>query len=275
MPDGSIKQIIDTYSNRDLEQRKHWYSSVAEAYNTTRPLYPDQLISQVREITQLPLGSKILEIGSGTANATRSFAQLGFSMTCLEPNPDFCQLAQANSHSYDNIKIHNLSFEEWQSPEKFDAILAASSWHWIPSEVAYPKAIRLLQDQGYLILLWNKELQPQYKIHQSLAAIYELYAPHLYRYETKETQIEILNQLGKMVTNSGLFGGLRSGQVESEVAYTVDHYLMLLSTYSPYLKLAAKTREALFEDLRGFIQQEWGDSLKLSYISAFHIARKF
>jgi len=44
---------------------------------------------------------------------------------------------------------------------------------------------------------------------------------------------------------------------------------------STYLKLDGETREALFQGLREHIQHEWGDSLQLSYISAFHIARKF
>lgn len=84
-----LKQTISSYSSKDLEQRKHWYSPAAEAYNEVRPRYPKELIHQVVEVAQLTPDSKILEVGCGPATATVGFAPLGYSMICLEPNPDF------------------------------------------------------------------------------------------------------------------------------------------------------------------------------------------
>lgn len=158
--------------------------------------------------------------------------------------------------------------------EKFNAVLAASSFHWIPAEVGYPKAAKALKANGYLILLWNKELQPRYQVYQSLSEIYQIHTPSLDRYEDKETQEEILRGLGQMITDSGQFKDLVAGHVESEVTYTVDEYLMLLNTYSPYLKLEPQSKEALFAELRDTIDHEFGGSLQLSYISAFHMAQK-
>ncbi len=34
----TLKQIISGYANRQLEQRKAWYSRAAQAYNQARPL---------------------------------------------------------------------------------------------------------------------------------------------------------------------------------------------------------------------------------------------
>jgi hypothetical protein len=77
-----LKQTVISYSSRDLEQRKNWYSPAAEAYNKARPRYPEALIQQVVEIAQLGADSNILEVGSGPATATVAFAPL----VCLEPN---------------------------------------------------------------------------------------------------------------------------------------------------------------------------------------------
>ena len=44
-----LKQTISSYSERNLEQRKNWYSPAAEAYNKVRPYYPQELIRQVIE----------------------------------------------------------------------------------------------------------------------------------------------------------------------------------------------------------------------------------
>jgi len=188
MDSKNLRQTIVSYSSRNLEQRKNWYSPAAEAYNKFRPHYPQDLIRQVVEITKLSPSSEILEVGCGPGTATVGFADLGLSMLCLEPNPSFYKLAQQNCQQYPQIKIKNISFEEWV-PEvgKFDAVLAATSFHWIPSEIGYPKAAKSLKNNGYLILLWNKQLQPSYEMYQSLSEIYQAHAPSLDQYEDQQT----------------------------------------------------------------------------------------
>ncbi|MBD2534055.1 class I SAM-dependent methyltransferase [Nostoc flagelliforme FACHB-838] len=271
----NLKQTIASYSNKDIEVRKHWYSPAAEAYNRARPRYPQQLIKQVVEVAQLFSESKILEVGCGPGTATTSFAQLGYSMKCLEPNPDFLKLAQQNCQTYPDVEIQNTSFEEWKlEVGQFDAVLAASSFHWISPEIGYAKAASALKDNRYLILLWNKELQPRYEVYQSLSEIYQAYAPSVARYEDDETQQEILKQLGSMIIDSRQFKDLKFGQVKSEVIYSSDEYLTLLNTYSPYLKLEPQKKELLFAGLKQRIDNDFGGQLKLSYISAFHIAQK-
>ncbi|MEH1826604.1 MAG: class I SAM-dependent methyltransferase [Nostoc sp.] len=271
----NLKQAIISYSNTELEQRKNWYSPAAQAYNQARPRYPQDLIHQVVELAQLSTDSKILEVGCGPGTATVGIAQLGCPIICLEPNPDFFQLAQQNCQPYFNVEIQNTSFEEWElKPLEFDAVLAASSFHWISPEVGYPKAANALKKNGYLILLWNKELQPSYEVYQSLSQVYQVHAPSLDRYEYQKTQEYILRQLGNMAIDSGQFKDLISGQVISEVTYTVDEYLTLLNTYSPYIKLDSHNKESLFLGLRRCIENDFGGSLQLSYISAFHIAQK-
>jgi len=271
----NFKQTIASFSNKDLEVRKNWYSPAAEAYNKARPRYPQNLIKQVVEIAQLSPESKILEVGCGPATATVSFAQLGYSIICLEPNPDFFDLAKHNCQHYKDVEIQNTSFEEWQlETDKFDAVLAASSFHWIPPELGYPKAANALKENGSLILLWNKELQPNYEVYQSLAEAYQKHAPSLDRYETWEMQQEIFKGFGSIVSDSGLFKDIRFGQVTCDVVYRTDEYLMLLNTYSPYLKLDPDSKKALFAELSERINNDFGGSLQLSYISAFHIGRK-
>ena len=74
MDDASLRQTIKDISGKDLEQRKSWYSPAAEAYESTRPRYPSELISQAVKVAQLSSSSRILEIGSGPGTATTSFA---------------------------------------------------------------------------------------------------------------------------------------------------------------------------------------------------------
>ncbi len=113
-----------------LDQRKNWYSPVADAYNRVRPRYPEVLISRVIELTQLPTDASILELGCGPGNATVTFAQKGYKLVGIEPSEAACQLAKQNCAPYPNVKIENTTFEEWElEVEKFNAVLAATSTH--------------------------------------------------------------------------------------------------------------------------------------------------
>lgn len=270
-----LKQALHDISSKDLEQRRSWYSPAAEAYHSTRPRYPAELIEKAINAAQLSRSSRLLEVGCGPGTATVPFAELGCQMVCLEPNPDFSEMAIANCRSYPSVEVINKAFEEWDlEPESFDAVLAASSMHWIPAEIGYAKASRALKRDGYLILLWNKELQPSASMQDALADVYRREAPSLGRYEERATQQGILDGLGQMVLDSGKFRNLLTATVETSVTYTADHYLSLLTTYSPYLKLDHRSRNALFAGLRQCILEKEGGEIQLSYLSAYHIAQK-
>jgi SAM-dependent methyltransferase len=271
----NLKQILqnDCYG-KDLEQRRHWYSPAAEAYQQVRPRYPQEVLDRVVEMAQISSRSTLLEVGCGPAIATPAFAALGCQMVCVEPNPDFYHLAQQTCERYPNVELQNCSFEEWElAPQRFDAVLAASSFHWISPEVGYSKAAAALRPGGHLILLWNKELQPRYEIYQQLSTVCQTHAPSLNRaYENSVMQAAILDELGQMAIESGYFKDIQSGHIEVEVTYSVDQYLMLLNTYSPYLKLETEQKQTLFAGLREVLEQN-GETVQLSYVSAFHIAQ--
>ena len=263
------------YAEKDLEQRRTWYSPAAEAYDKVRPHYPPALVDRVLKLAQLPEDSAILEIGCGPGTATVSFAELGFSVCCLEPNPDFYAIACRNCAEYPNVRIHNISLEEWPIDSgKFDAVLAATSIHWIAPDVAYPKIADALRENGVLALLWNAPGIPTPEFHQALREAYEAHAPSLSEYKEIETYQSELRQFEKAVSRSGRFDNPVFETVEWRAEYKVDEYLMLLSTFSPYLALGEQTRRDLFEALRGRLASRFTDRLPLSHLSAFHLARQ-
>ncbi len=262
----------DTYT---VEQRKTWYSGVANAYNKARPGYPQKLISRVVEVAQLDKDAIILEVGCGPGTATTSFAELGFSIICLEPSLEACQLARQNCAQYPDVEIKNTTFEEWElEPARFNAVLSATAFHWIPSEIGYPKAADALQDNGSLILLLNMQVQPSYEVYQVLHKVYQAQAPSLGQYETRETQEENFRSFGQFAIDSGRFEDLVSEELVCEVSYSIDDYLTLLSTYSPYIALDQEKRDSLFEGLREVLEKNFGESIETSFLSGFHIARK-
>lgn len=278
----SWAEVTKDYVGKGMDSKRNWYSSVADAYNRVRPRYALELISRVIELTQLPPKSNILEIGCGPAIATVSFAELGFSLVSLEPNLEASQLAKQNCAAYPQVKIINTSFEEWEiAKNEFDAVLAATSWHWIDPEIAYCKSFETLKADGYLVLLWNTPPQLDYPTYQIVDRVYQTIAPAvpLYaRYEDQVTHQEHFQKFSQDILSSGYFEDLTYESMVKVVQYSLDDYLLLLSTLSPYIALEETTRNNLFAKLREvlyhMLRQDDRDYLTLYYISAFHVARK-
>ncbi|MFM9265476.1 class I SAM-dependent methyltransferase [Tychonema sp. BBK16] len=259
------------------QQRKNWYNEIANAYHKTRPRYPQSLINRVVELAKIPAGTNILELGCGPGIATIPFAELGFSMVCLEPSPEAYQLAKQNCETYPSVEIQNLTFEEWKlEADKFNAVLAATSFHWLSPEIRCSKAAAALKDQGSLILLWNAGVLPHNQVYQVLNEVYQIQAPSLAKYHAQEriNQEESIRELGQNIIDSKLFKNLVYEQLVCEVTYSIDDYLALLQTYSPYIALDDETRSSLLESLRESLENNCGISIKGSYLSAFHVAQK-
>ncbi len=264
------------YQDLNLEEKSKWYGQIADAYNRSRPRYPEKLVKRAVEIARLSTDAKILEIGSATGTATTTFAELGFSLVCVEPNTEFYQILVRNCAPYQKVKTINTTFEEWElEKSQFDAVLAATSFHWISSEVGYVKTAEALKTDGYLILLWNTPPQPTQEIYRELLdPIYKTYAPEIKGYEAIATHQKNIRGLGNKVIDSGKFQNLVSEELICEVTYKVDDYIALLSTLSPYIAIDSEQRQTLFANLRTSLHNYYGDTINLSYLSALQVTQK-
>lgn len=273
-PDGNWFSLVENL--RNSKNRKNWFSSVADAYNKTRPNYPKTIVNRAVEVAKLPENAKILEIGCGPGNATKVFGQLGFRLVCIEPSESACQLARQNCAEYPNVEIKNTTFEDWQlEPGKFDAVLAATAFHWVSPASGYPKIHAALKENGTLIILWNTRPHLYPELYQIIDEIYKIYAPSLRAYsEDTITQLQKLNEFVDRVIKSGYFKNIQSETVLCKLTYSIDEYLALLSTYSPYIGLELRQRESLFAALTETLEKNCDNRIKTSYFSAFWILDK-
>jgi ubiquinone/menaquinone biosynthesis C-methylase UbiE len=196
-------------------------------------------------------------------------------MVCLEPSQESCQLARLNCAQYPNVDILNTTFEEWQlENERFNAVIAATSFHWISPEIAASKSAAALAERGSMILLWNTAPQPAYEVYAVLREVYETWAPAISGYEEIATHEQNLRRQGQAVIDSGLFEGFVWEQLVCDITYSIDDYLALLSTLSPYIRLDRQQRDSLFAGLREALEKHCGSSLQTSYLSVIQIAQK-
>ncbi|MGL6342149.1 MAG: class I SAM-dependent methyltransferase, partial [Waterburya sp.] len=136
------------------------------------------------------------------------------------------------------------------------------------------KTAAALKEDGLLVLLWNTPPQPSNEVFQGLIDIYQAYTPDLAKYEEYTDYQKNLAQMGQEVIDSGYFRDLISEQVITQVTYSVDDYLTLLSTLSPYIRLTAQQRDTLFTQLKQRLENHYGNQLELSYLSMMQITRK-
>ncbi len=255
--------------------KNNWYSEVAQAYERTRPRYPAKILAHLQEIAQLHSLKAVLEIGAGPGIASIEFAKMGVDMICLEPSLPACKLAQQKCAAYPNVQFINTTFEDWElTNQKFDLVVATTSFHWLTPEIRTQKTAAALKEDGLLILLWNTPPQLNYKVYQALTDIYQNHAPELNKYETLANYQENLGKMGQEVINSGYFEDLTEEYLINKVNYSIDDYLTLLSTLSPYIRLQTEQKDRFFAELRQILQLNFDNQLQLTYLSMMQMAHK-
>ena len=87
------------------------FNEVPELYDRVRPGYPDELFTDLAAVTGLSRTSAVLEVGSGTGQATRSLAAIGGAVTGIEPGEGMAALARERLAAFDNVTIETSTFE--------------------------------------------------------------------------------------------------------------------------------------------------------------------
>ncbi len=208
----------------------------------------------------------MLEIGCGPGIATAAFAAKGLSIVAVEPSSAACELARKSCRESDSantqrpsqrITIINSTFEDYPlTHQKFDAVLAATSFHWISPEVACEKSAAALKPGGSLILLWATPPQPSEEVCQYLSPVYEQYGlsglgkeqhrPQEHYQSSFEIFAKAVNESGFFQPTSVDIQKHQSIYSIEKYSYSIEKYLALLSTLSHYIALEEQLRNDLF-----------------------------
>src|SRR5262249_11757074 len=118
----------------------------ARLYDRMRPGYPRLLFDDLVELTILGAGARVLEIGSGTGQATEALASRGFRVTALDLSADMAAVcAERCARFGDLVRIEVGPFEHWPATATYDLVFSATAFHWIDPEVRISKSAALLR----------------------------------------------------------------------------------------------------------------------------------
>ncbi len=106
-----------------LMSKQHWVE-------LRRHAKPNPIV--IEAVNILPKGASILDIGAGIGRNTLYLAGLGFEVTALEPDKQFCEdLRRLITGRNLSVNIVQDKIEDFQTDAQFDAIVATAVFHFL------------------------------------------------------------------------------------------------------------------------------------------------
>ncbi len=254
-------------------ERKYLFDQVVDDYANARPDYPQQLIDDFWQISQLNNPVKVLEIGSGTGQATDLLLKNKMSVSIVEIGEKMIAYLRQRFADNPNISYNHMPFESFDAPAKsYDLIFAASSFHWLDPELAYKKAHSLLKDDGYLLLCWNSKTDQSNDtvLFKEIAKVYAQIAPEMSKTNQRMFQHE---KRIEDITKEGLFTYPLYLVYPYERVLNAEEYVRLLGTYSDHIALDSEKRESLFSSIQDLIRQN-NNEILLKYEVKTYLSKK-
>lgn len=136
-------------------ERRDAFNRDPAGYTAGRPGYPEAVYAFMERIGALQPGSRILEIGPGTGQATQELLRRGATVDAVELGPDLAAgLRQRIADDRLGIRvgdIHTLALPE----DAYDAVVAATSFHWVNASRLLPRLAQALHPDGWLVVWWS------------------------------------------------------------------------------------------------------------------------
>jgi SAM-dependent methyltransferase len=148
------------------------FNEVAVEYDRNRPAYPDALVDQACEVAGISDGDRVLEIGCGTGQLTRSLLARGLRVSALEPGDELIRLAEENLKDSGDVEFVHARLEDAQLPcESYEAVFSASAIHWVDPDLSWQKIAEALAPSGTLALIQYFGLQEQRSVDDQEALL--------------------------------------------------------------------------------------------------------
>jgi SAM-dependent methyltransferase len=252
--------------------RRDAFGEAADAYDTERPGYPIRSIKAALRLASLGAGASVLEIGCGTGQATEPFARAGLHVHALEPDPALAVRARQRLARFPNVAVEECRLEELLTDRRFDAVLAATSLHWVDPAKRWASCARLLAPGGHVMLLTNVHPRPYTGFFARVQEVYDSVVPEWGGRPAVDVRTEDSASAVRDASPDG-FAVVGDDACDWRETYTAARYLRLLSTYSDHRRLEPEQRESLFAEIGALIETEYGGEVDRPYRTLLRVLR--
>jgi SAM-dependent methyltransferase len=271
------------------------FNDVAEEYDRNRRAYPDVLVDHACRAARIAAGDRVLEIGCGTGQLTRSLLARGLRVTALEPGDQLIAIAAENLRRAGDVEFVHVRLEELQLPgERYKAVFSASAIHWTDPDLSWRRIAELLGPGGTLALIQYFGLHEQRSAddQEELLAAMGRHAPELAAawpvYRDLETMIAGVQQRRRNVADAwawlgsydigrdyaaDLFEDVQFATAPKLVEHTADELNAVLGTMSFWARLSPHQRDALANENRA-LHERLGRPIRASTLAGVLTARR-
>jgi SAM-dependent methyltransferase len=247
-----------------------------DSYQHGRPGYPDRLFDVLSERCGLGPGARVLEIGPGTGQATRSLLARGAEVTAVELGANLGERLRAELQD-PRLTVVTGDIAEVPLPAAaFDLAVCATAFHWLEPAVVLPRIAAALQPGGTLAVWWTIHDDPR-RSSAYKSALGELYGAHFP--ELRGARGSTPDPLDAAARNAELATGGHFAAIESEVLQW-DHRLTaatarsLFASFSNLRTRPAERREAFLDDLAALIDRDFEGEVTDHYVTGLYTARR-
>jgi SAM-dependent methyltransferase len=252
------------------------FDEAPELYDRARPGYPEEVFDDLATLARLRPGSRVLELGCGTGQATAPLATRGFEVVAIELGAGLADVARRNLAAFPAVDIVNAAFEEWPlPPAPFDAVLAATSFHWLDAEVRLTKVADALRPGGAIALIATHHVAGgDGPFFAEVQRCYETWMPGTPEGLGLPDANDVPHYDGDDFEAGGLFTKALFRRYERELTYTTREYRDLLLSYSGHRALASDAREGLLACISELIDTSFGGRIAKRYMTELTIAHR-
>jgi SAM-dependent methyltransferase len=254
------------------EGRRMSFEARADEYRVARPPYPDRLYEILAQRCGLGPGTRVLEIGAGTGQATRDLLARGATVVAVEPGPRLAAHLAADLAS-DALQVINDNIETAPLPPAgFDLVASATAFHWVQTAVTLPRLARALRPDGWLAVWWTN-FGDRTRPTPFRSALDELYARNLPRSST-DPQLGPLNieSWRDELSQGGWFSRPEVEQIAWEHPLTPEGARRLFGSFPNVNELDPVRREEHLSAIADLVRQAGGVVLD-PYVTVLYLSQ--
>jgi len=132
------------------------FSDRVDDYKKYRPNYPSEIIFLLKQQCELNHKTTVADVGSGTGIFTKLLLPHAKMVYAVEPNDAMRKTAEQLLPDETHFKSVNGTAEDTTlQSDGLDIVIAAQAFHWFDHERAKREFIRILKENGHIVLIWN------------------------------------------------------------------------------------------------------------------------
>lgn len=239
------------------------FDTVVSAYEKFRPGYAAELYRTMFDYIPIDENSRVVEIGTGSGQATGPVLTTGCRLTAVECGERFSERLKEKFGEYPEFTVITAKFEDTEFPEnEVDLVFSASAFHWIPEKIGYEKVYSMLKPGGAFARFANHPYRD--KGNPALSAeIDAIYGKYYYPFHNKKQEplTEYTEEQAKeraVIAEAYGFTDIRYALFHRERTFSAEEYGKLLGTYSDHIAIEESIRKKFFAEIEEAIRNHGG-----------------